>query len=77
MSFYGKMFSTLGYKALTVILGVDDELLTEEEKRRLTHLIILMEKDKELKEKIDKMISSNMKHEELVSKLVLLETDMD
>ncbi|MDQ0201191.1 hypothetical protein [Neobacillus ginsengisoli] len=60
MSFYDKMFSTLGYKTLQIIFNVDEPSLTEEEKRLLVQLIILMEKDTELKAKVNEVISSNL-----------------
>jgi hypothetical protein len=73
MTFYDKMFSTLGYKTLKVLLGVDDEPLIEEEKMQLTHLILLMEKNAELKEKVEEVISSNLDDQKKLEMLFTLE----
>jgi hypothetical protein len=73
MNFYDKMFSTLGYKTLKVLLGVDDEPLIEEEKMQLTHLILLMEKNAELKEKVEEVISSNLDDQKKLEMLFTLE----
>ncbi len=73
MSFYDKMFSTLGFKTLNVLLGVDDETLIEEEKKQLTHLILLMAKDAELKAKVDEVINSDLDDQNKLDSLFLLE----
>lgn len=73
MSFYGKMFSTLGYETLRVLLGVDEEPLIEEEKMQLTHLIILMENNPDLKGKVTEVINSNLDDQKKLEMLFALE----
>ena len=73
MSFYGEMFSTLGYKSLRVLLGVDEEPLIEEEKMQLTHLIILMENNPDLMGKVTEVISSNLDDQKKLEMLFTLE----
>lgn len=73
-SSYGEMFSSLGYDALEVILGINLKSLSEIEKRELVRLVRLSEKDKEVQNDIqgimEKNIDSMTKKNMLLSLLV-------
>ncbi|RBW70689.1 hypothetical protein [Bacillus taeanensis] len=56
---YGEMFSSLGYEALDVILGLDSTLLSELEKRELVRLVELSEKNVEVKSGIQSILENN------------------
>ncbi|MFB3166754.1 hypothetical protein P5G62_006495 [Neobacillus sp. 179-C4.2 HS] len=73
MSFYGEMFSTLGYKTLRVLLGVNEEPLIEEEKMQLTNLIILMENNPDLNGKVSEVINSSLDDQKKLEMLFILE----
>jgi hypothetical protein len=73
MSFYGEMFSTLGYKTLRVLLGVNEEPLIEEEKMQLTNLIILMENNPDLNGKVTEVINSSLDDQKKLEMLFILE----
>jgi hypothetical protein len=67
---YEEMFSCWGYDALTLILGMNPETLSEDEKKKLIQLISFSEDDQQIKDRIQEILKQEMEHS--IKKTMLL-----
>jgi len=65
-----EMFSSLGYDALRVLIGIDPNYISEQEIKRLIHLINLSEEDAHLQSQIKEIIQKHPNH--MKTKVALL-----
>lgn len=68
---YGELFSSLGYDALDVILGINPQSISETEVKRLIHLISLTEENEALELDINQITNFFRDNPEMKLKLLL------
>jgi hypothetical protein len=70
MGGYDEMLSSLGYDALDLIFGFNTKTLPEAEKKELVHLAGLLEKNEEIRGRIQSVLAENM--DDVTKKNILL-----
>jgi hypothetical protein len=68
---FNELFSSLGYEALEVILGIHPRSIPETEVMKLVHLIYLSEENEYLESEIQSIIDAYHENPELKLKLLL------
>jgi hypothetical protein len=68
---YSELFSSLGYDALDVIVGIDARSIPEKKVKKLIQLIVLSEKDENIGYEVKNIIETYRDTKELKLKLLL------
>jgi hypothetical protein len=68
---YNELFSSLGYDALEVILGIHPRMIPETDVKKLIDLLVLSETNQSLEHEIQQIVNQFQHHPEMTVKLLL------
>ncbi|RAK22027.1 hypothetical protein B0I26_1025 [Anoxybacillus vitaminiphilus] len=68
---YDELFSSLGYEALNVVIGINPCSISEEEVKRLINLIGLSENDPSLESEMENIIQKYSNNAEMKLRMLL------